>query len=72
MTRKERVETETAFVNELKAAAPKDVVKRCRRVGTNDAWLTVRPDTLGGTLLYRQEFVDNVLTTRESASTLKC
>ena len=57
--RKERVEAETAFVDELKAAASKDVEKRYGRVGTNGAWLIVHPDTLGGTLLPRQEFVDN-------------
>ena len=57
--RKERVEAETAFVDELKTTAPRDVAKRHERVGTNGAWLTVRPDTLGGTLLSRQEFVDN-------------
>ena len=57
--RKERVEAETAFVDELKAAAPKDVAKRYERVGANGAWLTIRPDALGGKLLSRQEFVDN-------------
>ena len=35
--RKERVKAETAFVDELKAAAPKDVAKRYGRVGTNGA-----------------------------------
>ena len=57
--RKERFEAETAFVDELKAAAPRDAAKRHGRVGTNGAWLTVHPDTLGGTLLSRQKFVDN-------------
>ena len=56
---KERVEAETAFVGNLKVAAPKNVAKRYGRVGTNGAWLTVCPDTLGGTLLFRQEYVDN-------------
>ena len=57
--RKERVEVEMAFVDKLKAAAPKDMAKRYGRIGANGAWLTVRPDTLGGTLLSQQEFVDN-------------
>ena len=56
---KERVEAELAFAGNLKAAAPKDVAKRYGRVSTNGAWLSVRPDTPGGTLLFRQEFVDN-------------
>ena len=57
--RKERVEAETAFVDKLKATAPRDAVKRYMRVGASGAWLTVCPDTLGGTLLSQQEFVDN-------------
>ena len=32
---KERVEVELAIVDELKAAAPKDVAKRYERAGTN-------------------------------------
>ena len=56
---KERVEVELAIVDELKAAAPKDVAKRYERAGTNGSWLTVRPDILGETLLSRQKFVDN-------------
>ena len=57
--REEQVETEIAFVDKLKATAPKDVAKQYGRVGTYGTWLTVRPDTLGGTLLSRQEFMDN-------------
>ena len=53
------MEAELAFVDKLKAVAFKDVAERYGRVGTNDAWLTVRPDILGGTLLSRQEFVYN-------------
>ena len=55
----ERVKAETAFVDELKAAAPKGVSKQYGRIGTNGAWLIVPPNTLGGTLLSWQEFVDN-------------
>ena len=57
--RKERVEAELGFVDELKTAAPKEVRKRYERAGKNGSWLTVRPDILSGTLLSRQEFVDN-------------
>ena len=53
------MEAELAFVDELKAAAPKDVAKLYESVGTNGSWLTVCPDILGGTLLSRQEFMDN-------------
>ena len=57
--RKKQVEAETAYVDKLKAAAPRNVRKRYERSGKNVSWLIVRPDILGGILLSRQEFVDN-------------
>ena len=57
--RKERVEEEQAYVAELKKKAPRDERRQLERMGATGSWLSVRPSIVGGTLLSRQEFVDN-------------
>ena len=51
--RKERCEEEKAFVKSLMEKAPKAVKKRLERMGETGTWLTVTPNKLNGTILWR-------------------
>ena len=57
--RKARVEQEAAHMATLKAAATRDGRKKLERRGLCGGWLSARPSITGGTLLSREEFVDN-------------
>ena len=62
------MKAELAFVDELKAAASKDVAKRYERAGTNGSWLTFILTFWEGQFCPSK----SSWTTRESASTSKC
>ena len=57
--RKERVEQEQAHMSALKAAATRDGRKKLERKGMCGSWLSAHPSITGGTLLSREEFVNN-------------
>ena len=49
--RKERVAAEKEFVAYMAEGASKAIQKRLERIGQTEAWLTVIPNNLNGTLL---------------------
>jgi len=57
--RKERVESEQAFVKELMVGASKKVKKRLERIGETGAWLSASPNQLDGNLLSAEEWRDS-------------
>jgi len=58
--RKERIEEEQAFVEELKGRGSRKDKRRLGRTGETGAWLSVMPSRRYNTLLSQEEFQDNV------------
>ena len=59
--RKERIEEEQAFIEELKGrrSTPQKAKRRLGRAGETGAWLSVMPSRCYNTLLSQEEFQDN-------------
>ena len=57
--RKERIEEEQAFIEELKGRSSQKAKKRLGRAGETGAWLSVMPSRRYNTLLSQEEFQDN-------------
>ena len=58
-TRKERIEEEQAFIEELKGRVSRKDKRRLGRTGETGAWLSVMPSRRYNTLLSQEEFQDN-------------